>query len=364
MKIFKKIRMFTLCMLLLNIVSCSSEFRESGVTDNSMKLPIISSVTEAFSKQNVATGVTGRIYFIKGENLQNTTDIKFNGFSANINPTYVTKNTVIVTIPFGTPFLKISETEFVPNKLVLSTTAGDAEFDFSILSIESFSEGVQSGKNVVTLNGGDFTDVTRVVFTSGSEALGNLEERDATILEIEKGAVTAEVPDGVIQAFISVYIDNVVAVANDSYGFNYPLFTDQLFGWNLGGWSGAQSVVDGENSIGNSSVRRDSDGFGGLTFTIGDGADDLFYADYRTVTFQVYPANTETTKVKFVLNDDFDSGIILDLVPLEWNKFVIPLKDLIPTGDAPVKITRMDFQEFSGGTAPFLFYIDQFGLIE
>jgi len=364
MKIFKKITMLALCMMLLNIVSCESEFRESDLTDNSKELPIINSVTEASSKENVATGVTGRIYFIKGQNLQNTTGIKFNGFSANINPTYVTKNTVIVSIPFGTPFLKLSDNEFVPNKLVLSTTAGNAEFDFSILSIESFSENVQNGKNVVTLNGGDFSNVTRVVFTSGSEATGNLIERDANIVDITQGAVTAEVPDGVIQAFISVYIDNVVAVAADSYGFNYPMFTDQLFGWNLGGWSGAQSVVDGENSIGSSSVRRDSDGFGGLTFNIGDEADDLFYADYRTVSFQVYPANTETTKVKFVLNDDFDSGIVLDLIPLQWNKFVIPLKDLIPTGDAPIKITRMDFQEFSGGTAPFLFYVDQFGLIE
>ena len=311
----------------------------------------------------MTTGVTGRVYFINGDNLQNTLSVQFNGYNASVNPAYVTKNTVIVTIPFGTPFLRTSDDQEVSNKLVLETPAGNAEFNFSILSVESFSEGVQNGQSVVNIIGGDFTNVTRVVFVSGSEELGNLVELDANIISTSSNSVIAQVPDGIIQAYIHVYIENVVAVAQDSYGFNYPIFTDQLFGWDLGGWSGTQSIVEGETSIGNRSIRRDSDNWGGMSFNINDETDDLFIEDYRTVSFQIYPANDNTTRIAFAVND-FDRQVVLDVTPNQWNKFSIPLTDFYPPGTGPDKITRMDIQEYSGGTAPFLFYLDQFGFIE
>ena len=362
MKVFKIFTLITLSLMIGFITSCSNEFEEPEYQSTNA-LPQINSVTEAYSNQDVVTGVTGRVYFIKGDNLQNTLSVLFNGYNASVNPAYVTKNTVIVTIPFGTPFLRTLDDQEVSNKLILKTPTGNAEFNFSILSIESFSEGVQNGQSVVTISGGDFTNVTRVVFVSGSEELGNLIEKESTILSSSPGSIVAQVPDGVIQAYINVYIGNVVAVAQDSYGFNYPIFTDQLFGWDLGGWSGTQSIVEGETSIGSRSIRRDSDNWGGMSFNISDQADDLFIEDYRTVSFQIYPANDNTTRIAFAVND-FDRQVVLDVTPNQWNKFSIPLTDLYPPGTGPDKITRMDIQEYSGGTAPFLFYLDQFGFIE
>lgn len=356
-KILTTIKGFALCMLLLNIASCSSEFNETnGFSTVSNSQPVINTVTQASSNQNVTTGVVGRTYFIKGKNLTGTFDVKFNGLSANVNPTFVTDNVVIVNVPFGTPFINSS------NKLVLSTAVGDAEFDFSILSIDSFTEGIQNGKTTVTINGGDFTNASKVVFASGSEAAGNLEEKEATILDSDAETITVEVPDGIIQAFISVHIGNVSAVALDSYGFNYPIFTDELFGWTIAGWGAPQEIVTDQFSIGTTSVRKDANNWNGLSFFIGDGP-DLVFTDYETLSFQIYPANENTVKIGVRLNSEDDSRQVIDVVPGQWNKFDMRLRDFYPT-NPPNVIDRIDFQEFSGGTAPFLFYVDQLGLIE
>lgn len=346
-------------LLLLSIgilTSCSNEFNNADLATGSTEPPVITSVADATENTTLQTGVLGNLYYIKGKNLASTISIKYNGFEAGFNPTLVTDDLIISQVPLGAPYINAS------NKLTVETLYGVAETDFSLLTITEFNEGLVDGVNAVTLNGGDFTNADKVLFVSGSEDDGNLVERDARIINKTASTLAVEVPDGVIQAFIYVFVNGAIAQST-SYGFNYPIFTDDIINnWQLGGWDGSQELSD-EVALGSTSIRRESLNWAGLTFTSSDLTEDLVIADYSAINFQIYPANSSTVRVACALND-FAVQVVLDLVPGEWNSFSIPLTDFYPPGSAPETITRIDFQEFSGGTAPFLFYLDQVGLIE
>ncbi|WP_405383171.1 hypothetical protein [Maribacter sp. LLG6340-A2] len=359
MKKYIQNRKYTYSLLvgtLMVLIGCNNEFNQSDLAEVNMEPPIITSVSDALLDNTVQTGVLGGVYYIKGENLASLKSIKYNGMDSGFNPTLVTETLIISQVPQEAPYLNVA------NKLTVETLYGSAETDFSLLTITGFDEGVVDGANTVTINGGDFTDVDEVLFTSGTEEAGNLEEKEARIIEVTEGALTVEVPDGVVQAFIHVNVNGAVA-RSKSYGFNYPIFTDEVINdWEIGGWDGTQELSN-EIALGSTSIKRESNNWAGLTFTATDTSEDLVIADYSAINFQIYPANENTVKLACGLND-FEAIVEINVTPGQWNSFSIPISDFYPAGTAPTTISRIDFQEFSGGDAPFLFYIDQFGFIE
>ncbi|WP_298237047.1 hypothetical protein [uncultured Algibacter sp.] len=355
-----------LIMVLLVGSSCSNEFHDPDSVGNEAP-PIITSVVSAESNASVGTGVLNNVYYIKGENLGSLKSIKYNGFESGFNPVFVTENVIISRIPREAPFLN------VPNKLTVETAYGIAEFDFTLFTITGFDEQVVDGKNAVILNGGDFSGANKVVFASGSEEEGNLVEREANILDVSVETLTVEVPAGVIQAFIQVHNDGVVATST-SYGFNYPIFTDQSFDWDLAGWSGTQELSS-EITIGSTSVKRTSDNWGGFTLRPSDLAPPLRFGDYSTFSLSIYPTNPSGTGIAFIINgyDDADDAWKLkieNLVPNQWNKLNIPITDflsvLAPSAfTKDEKIFEISIQEYSrSGNGPYVFYFDQIGFIE
>lgn len=359
---FKKVAFLTKVLIVFTLLglgnSCTNEFNESDFPiDQSTEPPIIISVSEAREDTPVQQGVLENVYYIRGEHLGSLTSIKYNGYEAGYNPVYVTDNLIISQIPEEAPYLNGI------NKLRIETLYGVTEYDFSLLTITEFTEEIIDGKSAVILHGGDFSEVNRVLFVSGTEEAGNLVEREATIMQaVTQTNVVVEVPAGVVQAFIYVFSRGAV-VQSASYGFNYPIFTDALNGWTIGGWDGSQELSS-EIALGSTSIKRESLNWGGLTLFPEEDAEDLVVADYRTVSFQIYPANSETTRVNLAFND-FSVIHEVDLIPGQWNKLVIPLNEIFPAGTAPETITRIDFQEASGSTSPpFLFYLDNFGFIQ
>ncbi len=336
-----------LIFVFMIIIGCESEFNENDLNFGNAEAPVITSIADARTEASVSSGVLGDFYWIRGQNLGSVTSIKYNGFEAGFNPVLVTETLIISRVPLDAPFLNVS------NKVTVETQFGTTSFDFALLTITDFEEDVLDGESVVILNGGDFTNVDRVTFLSGSEEL------EAEILSSTTEQVVAIIPDGIIQAFILVFSNGVVAQST-SFGFNYPIFTDELIGWDLGGFGGAQEISS-EISLGSVSIKRTTDPFGGLTFLPNDEGESLVFSDYSTVSFQIFPANPETTLIALALND-FDKQILIDLVPNEWNRIVLPLSDIYPAGTGPETITRIDFQEFAGANG--LFYLDQFGFIE
>ncbi|RDY61564.1 IPT/TIG domain-containing protein [Flagellimonas nanhaiensis] len=345
-----------LAMLLILGLGCSNEFNQPDpINPGDSGPPVINSVTDVNNSSTVQTGVLGNTINIKGQNLKDIVSVKFNGFEATVNPNFATQSVIVLSVPLGAPVIG-------SNKLIVETLHGVAEYDFSLLNISSFSEQIIDGVSAVILEGGDFSGASSAAFVNGVGVDGPFEEISTDIISVSEEQLTIAVPGGIVQGFVQIEVNGAIAQST-SYGFNYPIFTDAIINdWDLGGWDGTQVLSD-EVTLGSTSIRRDSNNWAGLTFTATDATETLRIADFSALNFQIFPGNDQTVRVACALND-FDTQIVLDLVPGEWNSFSIPLTDFYAPGTAPETITRIDFQEFSGGTAPFLFYLDQFGLIQ
>ncbi len=346
-----------LSALMLFGLGCSNEFNQPDlITAEANSAPVINSVVDVNAGgSSVETGVLGNTINIKGQNLKDVVSVKFNGFEATINPNFATQSVIILNVPLGAPVIG-------SNKLVVETLHGIAEYNFSLLNIDEFSEEIIDGISAVILSGGDFTGASAASFVNGVGVDGPFEEIGTEIISVSEEQLAIAIPDGIVQGFIQVEVNGALAQST-SYGFNYPIFTDAIINdWQLGGWDGTQVLSD-EITLGSTSIRRDSNNWAGLTFTASEVTLTLSIADYSAINFQIFPANPQTVRVACALND-FDTQVVLELVPGEWNSFSIPLTDFYAPGTEPETITRIDFQEFSGGTAPFLFYLDQFGLIQ
>ncbi len=341
-------------VLITLLPACENEFEGDDDGPNTNP-PVITSVSEAREDVAVTQGVLEGTYIIRGENLSSLVSIHFNGVQAGFNPALLTDNIAFVRIPREAPF--VGQT----NTMRLETLGGVIEYDFSLLTIEGFTEETIDGVKVVNLQGGDFTDASKVTFVSGSEALGNLEERPANILSVSPTQVSVEVPSGVTQAFIFLETSRGAIAQSASFGFNLSVYIDGLSaGWTTSEWGGTHDLASTEFALGEFSIKSIREAWSGLTFLPEDV--DIAYNDFQAITVQIYGTD-DIVSVRLALND-FDAQVELTLVPGEWTKFVIPLSDFYPNGGPPEEIFRIDFQESSNtGLPQYIFYVDDFGFL-
>lgn len=353
--LFRTVYQYSLVVLVSStFFSCESDF-DKGDTSPNTNPPSVASISEAREDVVVTQGVVEGNYIIRGENLSSMVSIQFNGVDAGFNPALITDNVVFARVPLSAPFIGAD------NILRLETLGGVLEIDFPLLNIVDFTEGIVDGVKVVTLNGGDFTDASKVTFVSGSEAAGNLVERDAEILSITSTQVVAEVPAGVTQAFIFLETSRGAIAQSASYGFSLSVYIDALSeGWTTTEWGGTHELSSTEQALGDFSIKSIREAWSGLTFLPEDV--EIGFNDYQSITVQVF-GQGDIVSINLALND-FDAQIQLPLVSGEWTKFVIPLSDFYPSGGAPDEIVRIDFQESSNtGETQYIFYVDDFGFL-
>ena len=211
------------------------------------------------------------------------------------------------------------------------------------------------------LQGGDFTDVSKVTFVSGSVANGNLVEREATIISKTQSEVVVEVPAGVTQAFIFVETSRGAIAQSSSFGFSLSVYVDELNpDWATSEWGGTHELNSSEEAIGEFAIKSIREGWSGLTFLPENT--EIGFHDFESITVSIY-GQGDILSVNLALND-FDGVVKLELTPGEWKKFVIPLTDFYPNGGQPDEIVRIDFQESSNtGLAQYIFYVDEFGFL-
>ncbi len=349
--VWGKLAMLVIIMVALS--ACENEFK-SDDEDPSTAPPEITSVSEAREDKAVTQGVLGSTYIIRGKNLNSLVSVQFNGVDAGFNPALLTNEIAFVRVPEDAPFLDQA------NVMRIETLGGVLEYDFSLLTIEGFTEETLNGTKVVNLMGGDFSDAAKVTFVSGSEATGDLVEREATIVSVTQNQVTAEVPAGVTQAFIFLETSRGAIAQSESYGFSYSIYIDGLNeDWSTSEWGGTHDLASNEVALGQTSIKSIREAWSGLTF-LPDNA-DIAYADYQSITVQIF-ASDEVKAVRLALND-FATQVELTLEP-GWNKFTIPLSDFYPNGGEPDEIFRIDFQEASNtGLPQYIFYVDDFGFL-
>lgn len=356
MKFSKKIK-FPFLFLILSVfifTSCESEF-DVDELEGGDEPPVVHSVSEAREDVSVTQGVLENTYIIRGENFSTLTEIYFNGVRASFNPALTTNNLTFTTVPEDAPYVGQD------NQLRLVNLAGETTYDFSLLTIEEFTEATtEDGVKIVTLIGGDFSETTQVIFLSGTEEEGNLVEREAEILSISETEVVVAVPDGVEQAYIYLETAGGAVAQSDSYGFSYSIYIDTLNPeWTMGQWGGTYDLENTEPALGQYSIESVREGWSGLTF---NPVIPISYNAYSAITVSLY-GTVPGQLVNIGLND-FDAVVQVELIPGQWTKYVIPLRDWYPTGGAPSTITRMDFQEATNtGAAQYIFYVDDFGFL-
>ena len=350
---FYKFFLMTIAIVLLS--SCENEFKKDKTVTASGP-PIVNSVSEAREDVAVTQGVLEGVYIIRGKNLSSLVSIYFNGFKAGFNPALLTDEIAFVQVPEGAPYVGQS------NKIRLENLSGATEYDFSLLTIDDFTEGTENGVKVVTLIGGDFTDTESVTFVSGTEEAGNLVEEPATILSVSETEVKVEVPNGIEQAFIYLATTRGATAQSDSYGFSYSIYIDSLNPeWTMSQWGGTFDAASTEQALGEYSIKSVREGWSGLSFL----APNIPFNDYDAITVSIYGVG-DIVSVNLAPND-FDgnaTNVTLTLTPGQWTKFVIPLSDLYANGSEPATIFRLDFQESSNtGLAEYIFYVDDFGFL-
>ena len=360
-KVSLKLNNLFLLLLLLGIsvgvVSCENEFETEGSNTGANEPPVINSVSEAREDVPVTQGVLENTYIIRGKNFSSLTEIYFNGVRTGFNPALTTDTLTFATIPENAPY--VGQT----NTLQMVNLYGSAEYDFSLLNIEEYTEATIDGVKTVTLIGGDFSETTSVTFVSGSEEEGNLVEREAEILSISETEVTVEVPSGVEQAYIYLETARGAVAQSDSYGFSYSIYIDELNpDWEMSQWGGTYDLETTEPALGQYSIQSVREGWSGLTFI----APDIPFDEYEAITVSLYGTGDPGDSVILAIND-FDGNAShqqIELLPGEWKKVVIPLSSFYPNGGEPATIFRLDFQESSNtGKAQYVFYVDDFGFL-
>ncbi|AVR44596.1 hypothetical protein C7S20_04570 [Christiangramia fulva] len=350
---------FSFMILLISVfslVSCEDEFATESI-DSAKEPPVVTSVSEAREDIPVTQGVLENTYIIRGKNLASLTEIYFNGVQAGFNPALTTDELTFVTIPENAPYVGQN------NKMTLVNLYGTTEYDFSLLTIEEYTEATVDGVKTVTLHGGDFSETTKVTFVSGSEENGNLVEREAEILSVSETEVTVAVPSGVEQAYIYLETSRGAVAQSESYGFSYSIFIDALNpDWEMSQWGGTFDAQNTDPALGEYSIKSVREGWSGITFL----APDIPFDQYEAITVSLYGTGAPGDSVTLAIND-FDGNAThqqIELIPGEWKKVVIPLSNFYPNGGEPNTIFRLDFQESSNtGKAQYIFYIDDFGFL-
>jgi hypothetical protein len=129
----------------------------------------IRSMNPAKADSTFIQSTLGSTIVIKGQNLENTQYISFNGYNASFNTAYASENYLIVRIPELTP--TVATATNVSNKLIVGNSKGETTFDFTVLPpvplIEAMSNEFVKAGQTLTLYGKYFYFVKDVTFPGG-----------------------------------------------------------------------------------------------------------------------------------------------------------------------------------------------------
>lgn len=345
MKKIKKIQIWSflfIASLFVSLASCTSD--DDAGSSGSLS---IQSVSLAVNDSLVTSGFVENMYIIRGSGFKDTRKIFFNDVQADFNPTLVTNNIIIVTIPLETPF----QNPGTSDKIRIETLTETVEYDFIIgqpePKITSFDPVAGGTGDIVTIKGTVFDNLISVKF----------DDIPAVIVSSTSTEIKVEIPAGVVQAKIFVETAGGTAESPGSFGFKRIIYDDDLGeGFQLwGGWGGSQDIYNTTPvKRGTYSIKRVTEGWSALQIGYSGSTLNLG-TDVTAVKVSVY---AETTgKLRIVFNGDDAHGKVIDVVAGQWLDFTIPVSEIT----SQTTLSQIWVQEFSG--AGNVIYIDDFGFI-
>lgn len=176
----------TIAIAVLGMLATGCEKEES------YPQPVINNVRPTAENTPISSGNFGDVIAIQGSGLMSAQEIWFNSVQANFNPTFVTDNNIILSIPGDFP-------EEINNQITVITKGGTATFDFEVIVpapvITRVSNEFPLPGQEMEIHGNVFYNIQSVVFPGGGEG---------TIISYEPTKIVVEVPAGVKEGKITV----------------------------------------------------------------------------------------------------------------------------------------------------------------
>jgi hypothetical protein len=200
-------------------ISCS---KDELPNDGNPRILYVRDTDPAISDSLIAGAYQGQLIAIMGENLQDVKEIYFNDQKATFISTYVTSNSILVSVPSNVP-------KEVDNKLKLVFSSSNTlEYDFKVLINEPVitnmrCEFVPDG-GVATIIGNYFYAPLTVTFTGGVTG---------TIKSVEDNTIKVTVPAGAEPGPITISTNFGVAQSDFWFRDNRNIFisSDPWSGW-------------------------------------------------------------------------------------------------------------------------------------
>lgn len=189
----KYISFLLLPLLLVGIFASCEKDEESTVDSSKAAIYYIRSTDPAKSDSLIVGAFMGSLIAVVGDNLQDTKELWFNDQKATLNPTYITRKTILVNVPNTVPTQ-------VSNKMKLVFGDGNQlEYDFSVNvpspNITSIKcEYVPAGGKAV-LVGDFFFEPIKVIFPGDVQG---------EIVSVEKTKIEVTVPEGATSGPITI----------------------------------------------------------------------------------------------------------------------------------------------------------------
>jgi hypothetical protein len=233
----KKLLIIIIAIVAFLPYACKKEGGGSGQ-------PVVTGVRsiDTTKRDSLFTEATpGTLIIIQGNNFNGLQAVYFNDTSAYFNPSYVTNNNIIITIP-STAQTAATNPD-VKNVIRIVTDHGETSYSFSLYLPPPFISSItfDNTGSVVYINGSNFEGIKKITFpiTGGSDTALSYE------VNKEFTQITAEIPPGTpFRDSIRVYCTFGTA----AYSYPPPMSITSVS--NENGTGGTTITVRGTNFVG------------------------------------------------------------------------------------------------------------------
>ena len=318
-KIFKGITLALVAFAALTTTSCKDEPDAYKIADGKPTINFIRPVSAA-SKDSIITAASMQSTIcIVGENLRSVTGLLFNDQQAVLNTSYMTDNTLIVTIPNGIPGT-------VTDKIYFATNSNDTvAYDFRVIIpapvVASMSNEWAEPGEEVTIIGDYFLDYAEFPVTVNFGDDFTLPR--SAIKSISKTKIVFTMPENVPEEKVSV--TSIYGTTEGAFqyrdtrgmlfDFDTPIKTGVVLGNH--GWHNREIVSDETSLKGNylilgGAAMGDDGGWNDGNFSFeywaGNWADPENYAEYVRISDLADFTDFANMSLKFEMNIPADNA--------------------------------------------------------
>ncbi len=315
--------------------------------------PTIERIRVTLKDSTISTIASNNTIAIIGAHLSTTQRVLFNDYPAELNPSYIKDDVIVIQVPEDAPYRNTI------NKIKVISPYGEAVKDFSITqpepTITSFAPQAGNEGEIVTIIGKDLDNVKTVFIGS-----------DSTPVKIVAGSTDTQlkfiVPAGNPAGQITVVTVGGEVKSATSFGVSFIIYNDFMAsGWDPYGTDADYDTESKERVKKGKSIKvsyNKKESF--FAFGITNGVD---VKKYIAIKMAIYIEGTEPeTKIKAgVVSADNTTNAFSKIIVLKpgWNDVIL---DFIMDLNKPTLLKEFRLEEWNNVKLPVI-HIDDIGVL-